>query len=220
MAKVEFPFGSRKAQVAVWRYVDGEPEFDKLLKPGDIIRFTTRDPARLPLPHPLVFQLHAIISRVMAMKAAAGYPVFGDERDWGSDGDFLVYSGDPYDSDICQLEDDKDDWSPPDMYQVDLNPPIESDYVGTNTQRWLLPEFSQASPPLEPKYSNQKRRRADNSRTRDGEQKIAQGEISNSDDEQPRKVEVVLAEERLRAEDRYRIYMEKWGGEVANTVYL
>lgn len=47
----------------------------KILAPGDTITFTTADPVNLPLPHPILFQLHAIISRIIAMKAAAGFLV-------------------------------------------------------------------------------------------------------------------------------------------------
>lgn len=45
----------------------------RILKGGDIVVFKTSNPKRLPLPHPLLFQLHAICARVLAMKASAGF---------------------------------------------------------------------------------------------------------------------------------------------------
>lgn len=41
-----------------------------------MISLTTDNASGLPLPHPLLFQLHAIISRVIGLKAAAGFPLF------------------------------------------------------------------------------------------------------------------------------------------------
>lgn len=46
-----------------------------VLSSGDAIYFNTADPKAMPLPHPAMFQLHAMVSRIMAKKAAAGYPV-------------------------------------------------------------------------------------------------------------------------------------------------
>lgn len=59
--------------------------------PGATITFRTPDPVRLPLPHPLLFQLHAICSRVLAMKAAAGWQpdkFYGEDDDDSDDVDF------------------------------------------------------------------------------------------------------------------------------------
>lgn len=63
----------------------GAPRFIKFLHPGDTIRLSTVDPVTHPLPHPLLWQLHALLSRVMALKAAAGYPVLSCADGWGSD---------------------------------------------------------------------------------------------------------------------------------------
>lgn len=41
-----------------------------------MITLSTDSALGLPLPHPLLFQIHAIISRLIAMKAAAGFPLF------------------------------------------------------------------------------------------------------------------------------------------------
>lgn len=73
--------------IARWKLDDdGEWWPDGKLHPGHEITLTTHDARHLLLPHPLLFQLHAIISRVMALKAAAGFPLFpGHDR--GSDDD-------------------------------------------------------------------------------------------------------------------------------------
>lgn len=57
------------------------------LASGDVITLTASDPARWPLPHPLLLQLHALCGRVKRLRAAAGWPVFpyGDGSDEGVD---------------------------------------------------------------------------------------------------------------------------------------
>lgn len=81
---MEFPFGShplpsspssRPIALPVINIDDaGTPHFLGFLKSGDTIILRTPNPARLPLPHPLLFQLHTICARVLAAKAAAGFP--------------------------------------------------------------------------------------------------------------------------------------------------
>lgn len=41
-----------------------------------VIALSTDNALSLPLPHPPLFQIHAITSRVSAMKAAVGFPLF------------------------------------------------------------------------------------------------------------------------------------------------
>lgn len=79
-AVVEFPSGLRRAVVSILQD-DGEV---KRMRPGHVLTLRTTDPANLPLPHPLLLQLHAICSRMVVMRAAAGYPVLTDDD---SDGD-------------------------------------------------------------------------------------------------------------------------------------
>lgn len=78
---VEFPAGLRDVAIAILQ-PDGE---FKRLRPGHVLTMRTADPARLPLPHPLLLQLHAICSRLVVLRAAAGYPVLVGEDE--SDGD-------------------------------------------------------------------------------------------------------------------------------------
>lgn len=90
----------------------GAPLFVKFLQPGDSIRLVTADPTTHPLPHPLLWQLHALLSRVMAMKAAAGYPVFSCGG-WGSDD-----GEDGAVEDTPEWADDDDLGEPPDALPV------------------------------------------------------------------------------------------------------
>lgn len=55
----------------------------------------------MQLPHPAIFQLHAIVSRIMGMKAAAGFPVLLDD-DWDVDSQDGVVS-------VTQ-DSDENDW--------------------------------------------------------------------------------------------------------------
>lgn len=56
----------------------------EMLRSGDTIRFRTSDAKTMPLPHPAMFQLHAMVSRIMAKKAAAGYPVMLPDK-WNTE---------------------------------------------------------------------------------------------------------------------------------------
>lgn len=56
-----------------YRRRGGHAQFGGFLSPGATIVFRTTDPCALPLPHPLLFQLHTVCSRIIAMKAAAGW---------------------------------------------------------------------------------------------------------------------------------------------------
>ncbi|KAI5836693.1 hypothetical protein DFP73DRAFT_589479 [Morchella snyderi] len=62
-----------------------------LLTPGTRITLTTSDPATMPLPHPLLLQLHSLCGRIKRLRAAAGWPVlpYGNGSDdgvgWGEE---------------------------------------------------------------------------------------------------------------------------------------
>lgn len=60
--------------LAVWTYSGKRPVYQGTLSDGSKLVFRTADPQTMPLPHPVMFQLHAMCSRVLAAKAAAGYP--------------------------------------------------------------------------------------------------------------------------------------------------
>lgn len=77
---VEFPGGLEPANIAVLQ----EDKEYKRMRPGHVLTLRTADPATLPLPHPLLLQLHVVCSRMVVIRAAAGYPVL---IDGSSDGD-------------------------------------------------------------------------------------------------------------------------------------
>lgn len=78
---VEFPAGLQDVNIAI---LQDDGEF-KRLRPGHVLTMHTADPDKLPLPHPLLLQLHVICSRMVVLRAAAGYPVLMGDDD--SDGD-------------------------------------------------------------------------------------------------------------------------------------
>lgn len=98
---VEFPAGLQGAAVAI---LQDDGEF-KRMRPGHVLTLQTANPAELPLPHPLLLQLHAICSRMVVMRASAGYPVLMDDS---SDGDTvfdeLAVPDDPGDGMECYGE--------------------------------------------------------------------------------------------------------------------
>lgn len=71
----EFPAGLATAVIFVMQD-DGE---SKRMRPGQVVTLRTADPATLPLPHPLLLQLHVLCSRMVVLRAAAGYPVLLDD---------------------------------------------------------------------------------------------------------------------------------------------
>lgn len=78
-ATIEMPFGSQETFIPVWEWkLDGQGtskgSFSHFLKPGDQVTFTTTDAKTMPLPHPLLLQLHTLVSRIVFMMAGAGCP--------------------------------------------------------------------------------------------------------------------------------------------------
>lgn len=71
----EFPAGLATAVIFVMQD-DGE---SKRMRPGQVFTLRTADPVTLPLPHPLLLQLHVLCSRMVVLRAAAGYPVLLDD---------------------------------------------------------------------------------------------------------------------------------------------
>lgn len=84
---VEFPAGLQDVVIAILQ-PDGE---FKRLRPGHAFTMRTADAVELPLPHPLLLQLHAVCSRMVVLRAAAGYPVLGGDDE--SDGEMVVVDG-------------------------------------------------------------------------------------------------------------------------------
>lgn len=75
----------RDAAIAILQ-VEGE---FKRMRLRHVLMLQTADSANLPLPHPLLLQLHVVCSRMVVMRAAAGCSVLMDDN---SDGD-TVFNG-------------------------------------------------------------------------------------------------------------------------------
>lgn len=88
-----------------YRRRGGHAQFGGFLSPGTTIVFRTTDPSVLPLPHPLLFQLHAVCSRIIAMKAAAGWQ---RERYYDGEDDEESSVGEDFEMEV----DDEPYWPP------------------------------------------------------------------------------------------------------------
>lgn len=82
LGTVGFPSGPDGISLSVYKYNDeeGTGYIEKELQPGDVLSFSTTNPRRMPLPHPLVFQLHAILAHMLLRKAAAGFPITAESN--------------------------------------------------------------------------------------------------------------------------------------------
>lgn len=194
-AKVEYPCGMSKAVISVVELNEkGRPLQSKLLEPGDIIHFRTSDPSTMHLPHPAVFQLHAIVSRILAMKAAAGFPVFPDQ-DWVLDRQDQM-NGVMYDSEECEWLVDESDQLPGRLSEA------QSAWQQLPFSLGRYPDFP--PPPLSSTHSVASQR----STTNHPHTNCAYL------NEQSRHVEVVNAEYSLRMTEMYNMMARRLGRQV------
>lgn len=168
---------------------------------GDLVTLSTHNAPDLPLPHPLLFQLHAIISRVIGMKAAAGFATFPDiER--GSPDDYGVpaFIDNTYLEWMAQqVHKDK-----PAVAPVVLNERYDSNSTESHISRWFkltpaLPrgkgiassDFSESDCDMEIDAQESKKR--------------DHFEDSGTDEELPRKYTVVLSEAGQRMDEKWQL---------------
>lgn len=150
------------------------------MSPGDEITLKTHDTLELPVPHPLLFQLHAIISRVIALKAAAGFPLFpGFDRDL-DDEELAV----PAFTDTSF-----ENWEA--QHKKPSTAPNPARYDSPATKSHILRWFELT--PHQPRY---------------GPWSSESG--SDGDDELPRRSSVVLSEVGQRMEEKRRIAEDRW----------
>lgn len=140
----------------------------------------THDTLNLPVPHPLLFQLHAIISRVIALKAAAGFSLFpGFDHDL-DDEELAIpaFTDTPFEH-----------WEAHHQKLSTASNPARYDSPATKSHilRWF--ELT----PHQPRY---------------GPGSSDSG--SDSDDEPPRMSSVVLGEVGQRMEEKRRIAEDRW----------
>lgn len=148
--------------------------------PGDEITLKTNDTVDLPVPHPLLFQLHAIISRVIALKAAGGFPLFPG-FDHGLDDDeraIPAFTDTPFEHWEAHHK----------KPSTALNPTrYDSPATKSHILRWF--ELTPHQPRHDPGSSHSG---------------------SNSNDEPPRMSSVVLGEVGQRMEEKRRIAEDRW----------
>lgn len=201
-ATVEFPSAKKFTTIACWKYdEDGDLEFDGKLLPGRVISLTTCDALDLPLPHPLLFQLHALICRVVGLKAAAGFPLFPN-----FDG------GDPDDRGVPVFTDNAFvDWlSHHEQPISDSNPLLDSSRYDSggaksHTIRWLeLTPLSITHVLAPPDFS-------DSESDYDAQHPLKREHLddSDTDEERPRKVQVVLGEIEQRLLEKQQLSMSQ-----------
>lgn len=113
-ATVEMPYGSKEVSLAVFKYQDlpggrSGSALCHLLTPGETITFRTTDTEAMPLPHPLLLQIHALCSRMGYLRTAAGHPLnryYSD--DYGTE--VSAYDGSLSFSDDDAISGEPQDW--------------------------------------------------------------------------------------------------------------
>lgn len=76
--------------LCVWTTAaDGTRRTDRL-RPGHTITLRTTDPVIRPLPHPILFQLHTVFTRLWKICASAGISILPDDSDEEEDEDMDV----------------------------------------------------------------------------------------------------------------------------------
>lgn len=190
--------------IARWKLDDdGESSFDGKLCPGQEITLTTHNALDLPLPHPLLFQLHAVISRVIALKAAAGFPLFpGFDRGTDDDRGVPAFTDDTFVE--WQAQQKQSDTGPKTPgYHKTLRNRYDAGINQSHITRWfeLTPmrglEASEAS-------------ESGSDVDMHGSLKSDRADDSDTDDERPRMHSVVLSEVGQRMDEKWRIARDRW----------
>lgn len=201
---VEFPSAKKFTTIACWKYdEDGELQFDGKLLPGRIISLTTNDSLGLPLPHPLLFQLHALISRIVGLKAAAGFPLFpnfeaGDPDDRG----VPAFTDNPYLQWLSHHEQPTSDYNPPSG-----DGRYDSGDGKPHIVRWFeLTPLSVTHVLAPPDFSD-----SDSDIGHDGQHPLKRDHVSGSDtdEERPRKYTVVLSEVNQRMLEKEQLMVTR-----------
>lgn len=207
---MEYPAGRAKARLVI----DDGVNLRRLL-PGDTVRFRTTDPSRLPLPHPLLFQLHAIISRIMVAKAAAGFPVL-----IGDDGDSELSDLSLADEDKTECiltgeswhdEEPREDWvMDPTGRSVGFKVDRQAPHLRP-PPRPASPDSGSCSPPAHHSH-NEDRPCSTGSHLVASEESATVQEYAK---EQPRNITVIESEYQLRMNEKYQLMVEILGREKA-----
>lgn len=163
---------------------------------GDVITLSTNDGIGLPLPHPLLFQLHAIISRVIGLKAAAGFATFPD-HERGSPDDCIV----PAFTDNSYLH-----WLEHQAKQPAIPDSREQRYDANPADPHIIRWFKLMPPPPNGLYSSEVVSESDSDPENDHHgQEPHHSEESDSDNELPRGFGVVLSEVGQRMDEKWQL---------------
>lgn len=179
--------------IARWKLEDdGEWWPDGKLRPGHEIALTTHDVRHLPLPHPLLFQLHAIVSRVMALKAAAGFPLFP-----GQDRGFDDECGVPAFIDTTFLR-----WQAQHRHQVVNTLDYQGRYDSGSNEHHITRWFELTPQGLPASRASDSASEIDNP--------VQERQHSDFDDEPPTIPSVVLSEVGHKTDERWSIAEDRW----------
>lgn len=176
--------------------------YDKTLDEGHVITLSTENALDLPLPHPLLFQIHAIICRVIALKAAAGFPLFP-----GFD------CGDYDDSGVPAFVDNTFvDWL--DHHASKENPDILPERYDSNSAEprivhWL--NMTRAVPVIHG-LGSPNSSESDSDINTEPSLKREHGKESDKDEEHPRKYTVVLSEVGQRLAEKWQMIDRRLDG--------
>lgn len=181
---------------------ESRPTLIKFLEPGDRIILRTSDATRLPLPHPALFQLHTICSRVLAAKAQAGYSHLDRFADGGAE---------------CILEEASEDEEEEESGDDD---DVVSEYDDVNG--WLcsnaaagLQPFDPSAPPNDPEPSFYQERSNTHPPPAVDSFRECDGENDDDEAEKSRYVNVVRKELGGRMNDMWKKARERLGREPA-----
>lgn len=203
-ATVEFPSTKKFTTITCWKYdEDSESELDGQLRPGRIISLTTNDALGLPLPNPLLFQLHAIISCVVGLKAAAGFPLFPNfEADDLDDHGVPAFTDNPFVQWLSHHDQSALDYKP-----LTADGRYDSGNGKPHIMRWFeLTPLSISHVLALPDFSD-----SDSDTDHDAPHPLKREHVSDSDtdDERPRKYTVVLSEVNQRMLEKEQLLVSR-----------
>lgn len=205
-ATVEMPYGSKEVSLAVFKYQDlpgggSGSTLDHLLTPGETITFRTTDTEAMPLPHPLLLQIHALCSRMEYVRTTAGHPLNRyDSDDYGTE--VSAYAGPLNFSDDDAISGEPQDWIP--GSEVDW-----AEYTGLLNHAGL--GLGIAKPDI--KFGGQ----GDHlmgleTVQRKGVYQLAKDDLREYEEEVPRETSVVMSEALERVAEKQLLFHGRIGG--------
>lgn len=181
---------------------------DKELDAGHVITLSTDNALGLPLPHPLLFQIHAIVSRIIAMKAAAGFPLFPvfDRGEDDDDGVVPAFTDNGF-------ADWLDHHAEPGQYARLPDPPLLPDRYDASTTEPHIIRWFKLTPAAPVRHvlasSSTSGSRSDANSQHDLKRDHVDESDTDTDEERPRKYTVVLSEAAQRMEEKRQLAVRR-----------